>query len=207
MPIVYDLNKPLELSKLADKRIFADTNVIADMFYDRSSLVSNSRAAALAVYHRFITQMLDHEIPLHITAQVLMETQSVFMKYDRTIYNHSHPKGQRYDHPKDYRADPNEMQARKPRYRLMLDQITNMGLIRVDDSEVTMDSVRGYISTMDLQSLDSNDYVLLTQCDNDKYAIITDDKDFGTSIAKCDLITGSLSLIEIAKTCGYQEGN
>lgn len=204
MPLVYSLSNTIDLSKL-NKKIYVDTNAIADLYYPNASYVPNSNSASKQPYHIFIRDLFSANKVVHITTQTLLEMEHVFLKFDYRIYQ-AQNKGTSIS-LKDFRAIPSEMSKRKVAYSQYYGQIFGNKMINCVDTCTTQEHVTNYLNSLDSQSLDANDYLLLRCCQDDDGILITDDCDFATSIATCDIITNNSQLITKATTLGFTLGN
>ena len=203
MPLIYDLAKPIQWSAL-EKPVYADTNVISPIFYDRSGSVPNqTRMQALQPYQSAISDMFSNGVQLHVPSIVLMEMCNVFLKWDIKIYNFNKIKGHRIDNPKDFRELASEQLSRKQRYSLIFKQLNTASTIELHDMEIHCSDAVAYTNTADSHSLDTNDYMITQFVSSQNGILLTDDHDFACSITGCDLITINPRLIMEATQAGF----
>lgn len=202
MPVIYDADKPIDLAAITSP-IFADTNVVANMFYDNINSVSSipqSRRNELMVYQRLIVNMRSQAVPLFLTALSLAELQSLFVRRDHEIYVRSTGTSIKL---KAYRRLADSIADRKARYPLMFAQILSTATCY--DSTVTVDDIRRFVDSMDVQVLDPTDFCIADQVKAAHGILMTDDGDFDGS--GCDLITRNPQLISHALANGYTQLN
>ncbi len=202
MPVIYDANRTIDVQAISSP-IFADTNVVAKIFFDKNGLVATppSRLAELSIYQNLIVDMISKAVPLHLTSYTLMELQNVFMRWDHDIYKSmTHSRSIKL---KQYRRLPSSMADRKARYPLMFSQIQQTATCH--DSSITAADLNRYVDSMDTQVLDPTDFGIADQVRTAHGILITDDGDFDGS--GCDLITRNPDLIRNALSNGYTQQN
>ena len=204
MPFVYDLNQPIDFG-IFNNNVYADTNVLADLYYDKRSLIKNTEQSKWEPYHQFISAYWSANLHLHIIPCILFEMFNVFLKYDMNVYNKEQKRGNKFNNPKDFREIEAFMQERKDRYNLIMKQIYTNELIKIAPVTITDFDVISYIDQLNLHSMDSNDYILTTTA-KDNF-ILTDDRDYASQVVSSNLITGNPNLISKALSLGFSLGN
>ena len=158
MAYLYNLANPVDWESIT-KPIYADTNVILDMYYPNSGLIPNPTAHIYQTYHQFIREMFLKRIKLHITAHVLLEMENLFVKNDMKVYNSQHPMGKMSNH-KEFRHEPTQLSSRKQIYGQVFQQIFGNEEIVCGDTKITSTIVQSFIASLDKQTMDPNDYIL-----------------------------------------------
>ena len=203
MPLIYNIANPIQWSVLG-KPVYADTNVISPIFYDRSgSVPDQGRMLALQPYYTAIADMFSNGVQLHLSSIVLMELCNVFLKWDRKIYNYSKPKGQKVDDPKAFRELLSEKQSRKARYSLILSQINSASCFKLHEIVIHPLDAIAYAYTIDRHSMDTNDYILSQFVASQNGILLTDDHDFSSAPTGCDLMTNNPRLVSEAVQAGF----
>ena len=170
MPLVYDIRNQQNVASL-EKPIFADTNVLFNIFYDQIALVRN-----------------------------LAELENVFVKNDLAIFNRA--SSEKMD-LKPFRAFPAEMSARQKRYDMIFRQIKANPLFPCLDVPFSCNAVFQFVESLDKQAMDTNDFVIASLCAQQNGILMTDDKDYASSVTPCDLMTCNPQLLSAAQANGF----
>ncbi len=202
MPRVFDIRKPITHS-FENFIVFADTNAIVDLFYDKSSYVANAKVQEKAPYHAFIGDLWENGITLHIPATVVMEMYGIFQKYDMSIYNKNHPTGQKAPDIKTFRSQLQDRSDCKRRYTLITQQLTQNSHIAIEPVNTSSSDLFSFVSNMDTHAMDSNDFILSSMLPARNGLILTDDKDFSVPNVSYDIATKNPVLIDSALRNGY----
>lgn len=205
MAYLYNLAYPIDWESIT-KPVYADTNVIVDMYYPNSGLIQNPTASAYQVYHQFIRQMFQNKMKLHIASHVLLEMEIQFTKYDYNLYNIQHPMG-KIGKPKEYRNLPTEQCRRKQIYGQVFEQIMGNEEIICSETKIPCAFVQSFIASLDKQAMDPNDFILAEICKSENAMLLTNDKDFATPVVQCDLITNNQDLIAQGLVQGFVLAN
>lgn len=199
MPLVYDIRNQQNVASL-EKPIFADTNVLFNIFYDQMALVRNPACEAKRAYRQAIASMLGAEKPLHLFSLVLAELENVFVKNDLAIFNRA--SSEKMD-LKPFRAFPAEMSARQKRYDMIFRQIKANPLFPCLDVPFSCNAVFQFVESLDKQAMDTNDFVIASLCAQQNGVLMTDDKDYASSVTPCDLMTCNPQLLSAAQANGF----
>ena len=199
MPFVYNFSQKFDSEKVPSP-ILLDTNVLADLYYDRNGIIQNNSMESLLPYHQVIRACLSNKHPLYISAHNILELFHIFLRHDHEIYNKISKQNCSI---KVYRAISSEKQARASRYQLILDQIRSSGIL-ITGLSLEEQIVNEFVQALDKNTMDANDFLLANLALEKDYAVLTDDGDYASEHPQCNIITINQQLLSAAQTLHYQ---
>jgi hypothetical protein len=160
---------------LPERAFVLDTHVLLWAFYSRCAI---TKAYQKTVYPEFIKHLIATGQSLHITTMNLNEMLHFIEKNECDIYNQLHGKNLSV---KRFRQLPEKRALVQSEARLILRQIAGVRNITVAPITVDEAILDAFVGQMTAHSCDFFDYFLLDYCNQNGYALVTDDADYAAN--------------------------
>lgn len=156
-----------------------DTNVLLWTFYSK---LTPRKVYQTSVYPSFISAAIMRKNPIIITTFCLNEMLHIVEKNEHDLYN-TYQNGTKIS-LKDYRKIPAERAKVKAENELILRQLQAIPTLQIVRSKATRKTINQFVYHYNAHLADFFDFCLISFCNNHRYAIVSDDRDFNSTFFK-----------------------
>ncbi|WP_281310665.1 type II toxin-antitoxin system VapC family toxin [Flavobacterium flavigenum] len=166
-------------------QFFFDTNVWLLLFGN----LANYQKKDQKEYSKFFKESLQREIPIYISSMILSEFANVLLRVDFKQWKTKNKFTESKDFKKDFGITPDYKKSVKNAKELLQSilDLPNIHLISDFFNGIDKETI-----LKDFDIVDFNDAYLVELIRNNKYKVVTNDKDFQKLESKIDIITNQI---------------